>query len=688
MKSAFKKVNFFKCRRNMLFAMLVFVPLLIGSGILFNSEKISLFDQITVYVQTENGTQEIRCQYDEDTEKYYFFLPSYASDNLKISIPENVSFELDGQVVENQGIITRITYSHEYNAGFYSKSGELIEGSKLVIMCSGPISSVFITTESGTLDNIHKNKENKEEGDIAIYRSDGSLDCSGSLEYIKGRGNSTWDLSKKPYNLRLTIEADLLGMGKGANWALLANHSDYLHIRNGIAFDMAKSLGISFTPDSSYVDLYINNEYRGLYQLTEKVEVGENRVEISDIEEETGRLNVLSLSRYPEAEKVRMKGVNIPNNPSDITGGYLLTMDILSRYENHTSGFITAKGQPVGIESPKYASMEQVEYISKGVQEAEDALFANDGINPNTGKAFTEYIDLDSWVKRFLLDEVLVNVDAGVMSCYFYKNAGDDLLYAGPVWDYDLTIVGESWSSADSKSLRAMRKNRGSNITAIWYEQLYKQDVFYKKVVEIYKEEMLPLLNTAVLQSSIDEYRKELELSFEMNKVRWKDNEYRAQGSTFEENAQYIVSFLGERKNFLNSVWIDNETYYTVYFKENEQGLFPAIYRSVRVGEVVTSPNVNIYDGMKDCVVSGWYYEGTDDLFDPNEPITDDIVLYAKVTKKALSLYNIKEIVKNYWSIAAFGAVLLIIPIFVIIDLKGRNLRKLNRKRGANHDSS
>ena len=135
------------------------------------------------------------------------------------------------------------------------------------------MASVFITTESGNLDAVHADKEHKEAGYIQVISEDGiSYQYDGDLEYIKGRGNSTWKMEKKPYNLKLDKKADLFGMGKSKKWSLIANHSDSSLMRNAIIYTVAGQV-LDYTPKYTPVDLYINSEYMGSYILTTRVEV-------------------------------------------------------------------------------------------------------------------------------------------------------------------------------------------------------------------------------------------------------------------------------------------------------------------------------------------------------------------------------------------------------------------------------
>ena len=98
---------------------------------------------------------------------------------------------------------------------------------------------------------------------------------------IRGRGNSTWEwYAKKPYRIKLDEKAEILGLAADKDWVLLANFRDPTNLMNAFVFEMGARLGIPYTNHTRFVELTINGDYKGLYQLTEQVEQGKNRVNI------------------------------------------------------------------------------------------------------------------------------------------------------------------------------------------------------------------------------------------------------------------------------------------------------------------------------------------------------------------------------------------------------------------------
>lgn len=211
---------------------------------------------------------------------------------------------------------------------------------------------------------------------------------------IRGRGNSTWTMPKKPYRLKLDESTPLYGMPAEKDWALLANYSDKTLLRNEVAFCVAKLLEMEYVPRSRYVEVELNGEYQGLYQLTEHVETGGDRVDIGE-EDEAGT-------------------------------GFLVEWD--SRYASEDVWFKTRRGSPYVVKSD--ATEAQVEAIRVFMDDFEESLHAHSA-------ATFERADLASMASFYLVNELMRNTDAFNSSTFMYRR-DDGPLRFGPVWDFDI----------------------------------------------------------------------------------------------------------------------------------------------------------------------------------------------------------------------------------------------------------
>lgn len=346
---------------------------------------------------------------------------------------------------------------------------------KVVMIKESKVASIFIETESGSLDYIHAKKGNEENGFIEIADSLGLTVWEGELE-IKGRGNSTWQMEKKPYNIKLDKKVDLFGMGKTKKWSLIANHGDTSLVRNVLAYETAERAGMPYCPQFTPVDVYINSDYMGSYLLTTRIGIDGSNVDIEDLEGETEDANKADLDTYARGGAYgtyagllegTMKYYEIPNDPADITGGYIIEMELANRYADEASGFVTTRSQPFTMKTPEYASKAQMEYISSYYQKVEDAVYSGASME-ELGKN----LNVKSLAQMYLINEWASNQDASLTSTYFYKPA-NDVLYAGPVWDFDI-----AFGNNDSK-----RFGNDYNDPTKWtvcYNRMYRNTVFGK----------------------------------------------------------------------------------------------------------------------------------------------------------------------------------------------------------------
>ncbi len=424
---------------------------------------------IAQYDETENDCDRLINWY-ELNGKYYFFIPAsidYAA--AKFHVPGS-GVKVDGADYTEAKTLAEV---------FGNKTEIKVEfdGSvhDVVIFNESKTASVFIETESGSLDYIHEVKGNEEDGLIEIVDAEGNTVYEGELE-IKGRGNSTWQMEKKPYNIKLGDKKNLFGMGKTKKWSLIANHGDDSMIRNVLAYEAAERAGMPYTPQFTPVDVYINNEYMGAYLLTTRVGIDGSSVDIEDLEGETEDVNNADLDTYPRGGyygtyagllEGTKKWFEIPNDPADITGGYIIEMELANRYADEASGFVTTRSQPFTMKTPEYASKAQMEYISSYYQKVEDAIYNNAGM-----EELDKLVNVESLAQMYIINEWASNMDGSLTSTYFYKPAGD-VLYGGPVWDFDIAF-------GNNDSERFGNDYNNPEKWTVCYNRMYRNTIFGK----------------------------------------------------------------------------------------------------------------------------------------------------------------------------------------------------------------
>lgn len=270
---------------------------------------------------------------------------------------------------------------------------------------------------------------------------------------IRGRGNSTWGMPKKPYRLKLTVKQSLLGMPSSRDWVLLANYSDKTLMRNSLALELGAAIGMAWTPRWRSVEVYLNDRYDGVYLLAENIKVAADRVDIDELgEDDVG--------------------------PDVITGGYLLEVDF--REDGYT--IHTAIDQlPIVFQDPDEPAPAQEAYIQGYLDEFESVLHSGAFADPIDG--YAKYIDVDSFVRWYLVNELFRNVDSNMWtSCWMYKPRGGKL-HMGPLWDFDLAAGNADYADAFRTTGWHVRN-------AKWFSRLFQDAAFRARVRSVWNEIM------------------------------------------------------------------------------------------------------------------------------------------------------------------------------------------------------
>jgi len=522
-------------------------------------------------VTSGGRTEQVRL-WSEDGIHYLAVLPGYA-DLSEVMLRTNASgkFLLKGKMVSDgescAGFETGVAYSLMDGQG--NGSGTL------TFLRSGGVDTMFLEVQSGSMDYIHETRGNSEPGSCHVYTQTGELTFSGSVESLKGRGNATWwGSDKKPYSLELAASADLLDMGAAKNWVLLANGTEPSQIRNKVVLDFAREAGLAYSPECRWVDLCLNGEYAGLYLLSERNEIHSERVDIPK------------------------------------TGSFLISMELQSRLEEQGyPHIVTDAKQALRIHESDLDGAE----LAAIVQSAENAILAEDGVDPVTGKHWQELIDLDSWAEKYLLEELFANGDACSISQYFYYDG--EILYAGPAWDYDATML-----KLMPQTMYGNRFQACEGKPTPWFHELYQKDEFLNRVKELYRDRFRPLLEK-LLESGIDDYGNQIAEAAAVNALRWP-------GTDSDASREQAKTMMTQRMAFLDGLWLEEEKYCMVFVEFGPW--INAAYYAVRPGECL--PALPVYEDTDQITYHGCYNMETDEPFDITQPIYEYTVIYLKQT--------------------------------------------------------
>ncbi len=289
---------------------------------------------------------------------------------------------------------------------------------------------------------------------------------------IRGRGNSTWGHPKKPYQLKFKTQTKVLGIPKDRKWIFLAEHSDKTLLRNKIAFEMGYLSNLDWTPKSEYAEVFLNNEYNGTYNISQKVEESNQRVVLGD-------------------------------------NGYLLEIDQLHRLDSDDVYFYTNEFL-ICIKEPEVAeNSSEFDYINNLIINFEANLFSSQFANPTTG--YASFIDVDSFVDWYLINEITKNVDARWYSSIFLNVIPGEKIKMGPLWDFDLAFGNVDYADSQYWDGFWIKQNP-------WYGRLFEDPVFVEKVKERFSYFRD---NQNFILDKIDFYANYLNLAQEENDIKW-----------------------------------------------------------------------------------------------------------------------------------------------------------------------
>lgn len=331
---------------------------------------------------------------------------------------------------------------------------------------------------------------------------------------IKGRGNFSWTFAQKPYALKLGEKADFLGMGAAKKWTLITVSSDRTMMHNYLTQKLAAAMGLRGTCENEYVDVVVNGVYAGTWVLTEKIQIHEERI---DVDEDVGVLFEIEMVRRHTCD----------------------TCIVL--YEHPTD-----RGETIHLRLKTYKGMDLEDMDARAKEAALAELqpffdgLANAFTREQTLDAIEKYVDVDSFVNWYLLNELTRNFDSSfVTSCYCYIDE-TGRLYMGPAWDYD-TCYGIQDPTIEGYWVRI----------APWFTQLFQCEEFVQLVCERWTE----LKNSGLLDAfcaSIDQTAERIALSEQLNHALYPSSELGS--SNFDEAVSYFKSWLSQR-----IAWMDGE---------------------------------------------------------------------------------------------------------------------------------
>ena len=356
---------------------------------------------------------------------------------------------------------------------------------------------------------------------------------------VRLRGNASMGFPKKPYRIKFDKKRKVLDSpAKAKKWTLINNYGDKTLMRNILAFDLSHRVGLEYTPFCTPVDLMVNGEYKGCYQLCDQVEVGKNRVDIEEMD-----------PTCTEGE--------------ELTGGYFIEVDAYAYDE--ASYFYSNRSNPVTIKSPSDDEILSVQYnyIRDYFNTMEAALFKSDFTDPEKG--YRKYLDLESFLKHFIVGEFSGNTDT-YWSTYMYKPRGDEQFHVGPVWDFDLAYDNDNRTYPINNLSDYIYATKGSYAGQMrsFVNRIIKSDQAARTRLEEMWTELRSSgkFNVDTLLAVVDENATLLDESQRLNFMRWN-----IMSSYVHQNPKVWGSYEKEVQNVRNYIskrieWFDKKLKY------------------------------------------------------------------------------------------------------------------------------
>lgn len=444
-----------------------------------------------------------------------------------------------------------------------------------------PILYINVRNENGTYNNEIINKDlahkNYFSGEYWLdlngcewmeaegAKSIGSKDEPLPLE-IKARGNYTRiAYAKKPFKLKLGSKQKLLGMTKSKHFALLAHADDNKgYLRNFVGFNLGKRIGLPWTPAMQPCEVVINNEYRGLYFLTESIRVESERVNIEELDD------------------------NI-SDPALISGGYLVELD---NYDEENQIRMDEKGKYPGYKDKLRITFDTPEVYSdlqhRFVKDQFTAM--NDLIGADSDDLW-KYMDMDDAARYYIVEEIISHYEAYHGSTYLFRDRGDgQKWHFSPLWD-----CGNAFNGSTSNWFY-----QGSPYGNTWIGSLCMNASFKEKV----KETWLWFMSNGYegLEKDIDEFADHVKQAAIVDHATWKNAPKPSNGGVSVADNSNMAERVNEVKKHLESKinWLKGQfgDYTVKVFPEPSRDTTPAAelpsYASAAVGEITVPESAAI----------------------------------------------------------------------------------------------
>lgn len=510
---------------------------------------------------------DIVFKYDEQTRTFSaMYLKWIDGEEPEMLVP---TFETDGESVQVNGMDvvsdkTAISFAEDFTVTVVAEDGSSADYN-IIFNCPQ------INTELPVLhmkpDYLISSKDNYVDTYIQLYdktpesTGEGWWDSAekGKIE-MRGRGNSTWGLPKKPFRMKFTEKFSPIGLNhaKEKSWVILAQDMDKSLLRTHLAFEYSRILfnaadnyhhekAVLFTPCSRFINVYLtgdyydsstgrtrymDGEYLGVYQMSDQVQRADGRIAVDKLKASDGA------------------------DPEKITGGYVIEADL------HEGNHYTSKGIKLTYKYPEDDDFDQAQYdyITDFINQAEAALYGSNYKDPENG--WRKYFDEKTLADFIIVKEFVGDLD-GYTSTYMYKRRGYDKLFFGPIWDCD-----KGWNNDkrvphwEYQPLESLMIYAGfwmpPYVSNDWFHRLWTDETFRAFVAKRWadKKEELKAVTSKVLAEVPADMAKAIEANFEVWPFYYQySGEANMPAKDYPSEIQRIAKLSSEREALLDRLF-------------------------------------------------------------------------------------------------------------------------------------
>ncbi|NMH26576.1 CotH kinase family protein [Flavobacterium silvaticum] len=384
------------------------------------------------------------------------------------------------------------------------------------------------------------------------HLTDAQNGFSGNIG-IELRGNYSQGLPQKPYNFETRdaageeLNVGLLGMPSEHDWCLIANYNDKVFMRNKLAYSLFEQMG-NYAARSRYCEVILNGSYQGIYLLMEKIKRDNDRVDIAKL------------------ETTENTGINA-------TGGYILKSDYWTWEDSWQLNYHPLDHPDLDVRlvyeypKPEDITDAQKSYIQQYIDTMETALYGEDFTDPANG--YSKYLDVDSFVDYFIVNELARNIDGFRKSWFFSKDKDvsateNSKLKAGPVWDFD-------WAWKDIWSCSIFEATDGSGWAHLindcspdvnsngWYIRLLQDPAFANRLRCRWETFRASFLSDAEVDAFINNVADELSVAQVRHFEKWGNLGINTGTPEVEQDPATFGGQINQFKNWiaLRLAWLD-----------------------------------------------------------------------------------------------------------------------------------